>query len=109
MSSARETAAEPVADARRWMALAVLLTATLLDLLDATIINIAIPSIQRDLDASYTSIQWIAAGYTLAFAVGLVTVAGSATSSGARKSSCSPWPVSPSRPRCRAWRPARTC
>ncbi|GAA2302800.1 MFS transporter [Streptomyces caniferus] len=73
MSSARETAAEPVADARRWMALAVLLTATLLDLLDATIINIAIPSIQRDIHASYTAVQWIAAGYTLAFAIGLVT------------------------------------
>ncbi|WP_411083288.1 MFS transporter [Streptomyces sp. cmx-18-6] len=73
MSSASEAAAPPVADPRRWVALAVLLTATLLDLLDATIINIAIPTIQRDIGASDTAVQWITAGYTLSFAVGLIT------------------------------------
>ncbi|MEU5539073.1 MFS transporter [Streptomyces sp. NPDC020362] len=73
MSSASEAAAPPAADPRRWVALAVLLTATLLDLLDATIINIAIPSIQRDTGASNTAVQWITAGYTLSFAVGLIT------------------------------------
>ncbi|MEV5568226.1 MFS transporter, partial [Streptomyces sp. NPDC052196] len=73
MSSASEAAAPPAADPRRWVALAVLLTATLLDLLDATIINIAIPSIQHDTGASNTAVQWITAGYTLSFAVGLIT------------------------------------
>ncbi|MEU8032344.1 MFS transporter [Streptomyces sp. NPDC049099] len=73
MSSASEAAAPPAADPKRWVALAVLLTATLLDLLDATIINIAIPSIQRDIGASNTAVQWITAGYTLSFAVGLIT------------------------------------
>jgi EmrB/QacA subfamily drug resistance transporter len=57
----------------RWIALAVLLAATLLDLLDATTVNIAIPTIQRDLGTTFTSVQWIAAGYTLAFAVVLIT------------------------------------
>jgi len=60
-------------DRKRWIALAVLLTATLLDLLDATIVNIALPTIQFDLNTSFASVQWIAAGYTLAFAVGLIT------------------------------------
>lgn len=60
-------------DRARWIALVVLLTATLLDLLDATIVNIAIPTIQHDLKTSFTSVQWIAAGYTLAFAVMLIT------------------------------------
>ncbi|WP_369389922.1 MFS transporter [Streptomyces sp. CG1] len=73
MSSASEAAATPAADPKRWVALAVLLTATLLDLLDATIINIAVPSIQRDIDASNTAVQWITAGYTLSFAIGLIT------------------------------------
>ena len=64
----------PVAtDANRWRALAVLMTATLLDLVDVTIVNIAVPSIRRDLGASASAIQWITGGYALAFAVGLIT------------------------------------
>ncbi len=70
MSTEPTTAA---GDRARWIALVVLLTATLLDLLDATIVNIAIPTIQHDLTTSFTSVQWIAAGYTLAFAVMLIT------------------------------------
>jgi len=57
----------------RWLALAVILAAEVMDLLDATIINIAGPSIRADLHGSYSFMQWLAAGYTLAFAVGLVT------------------------------------
>lgn len=60
-------------DRARWIALVVLLAATLLDLLDATTVNIAIPTIQRDLATTFTSVQWIAAGYTLPFAVMLIT------------------------------------
>jgi EmrB/QacA subfamily drug resistance transporter len=58
---------------RRWAALAVLITAGFMDLLDTTIVNVAIPAIRRSLDASYAAIQWIVAGYLLAFAVGLIT------------------------------------
>jgi EmrB/QacA subfamily drug resistance transporter len=60
-------------DPRRWKALGVLLLAAFMDLVDATIVNIAIPSIQRDLGATYALIQWVVAGYVLAFAVVLIT------------------------------------
>jgi EmrB/QacA subfamily drug resistance transporter len=58
---------------RRWLALAVLLVASFMDLLDTTIVNVALPAIRSDIGASYTEVQWVAAGYTLAFAVGLIT------------------------------------
>ncbi|MGC5343587.1 MFS transporter [Streptomyces sp. DT171] len=61
------------ADRRRWFALAIVMTAAFMDLVDVTIVNIAIPSIQRDTGASFSSIQWITAGYALAFAAGLIT------------------------------------
>ncbi|MGW5354615.1 MFS transporter [Streptomyces sp. NPDC004031] len=58
---------------RRWIALAVVMTASFMDLVDATIVNIAVPSIQRDTGAGFSAVQWITAGYALAFAVGLIT------------------------------------
>ncbi|MEV0206885.1 MFS transporter [Streptomyces sp. NPDC050788] len=67
-----ETPAGP-ADRRRWFALAIVMTAAFMDLVDVTIVNIAIPSIQRDAGASVSQIQWITAGYALAFAAGLIT------------------------------------
>jgi EmrB/QacA subfamily drug resistance transporter len=63
----------PEADRRRWYALAIVMTAAFMDLVDVTIVNIAIPSIQRDAGASFSQIQWITAGYALAFAAGLIT------------------------------------
>ncbi|OKJ99638.1 MFS transporter [Streptomyces sp. CB03234] len=60
-------------DRRRWLALAIVMTAAFMDLVDVTIVNIAIPSIERDLSASFGAIQWITAGYALAFAAGLIT------------------------------------
>ncbi|MFJ9829265.1 MFS transporter [Streptomyces sp. NPDC101160] len=65
--------AADAADRRRWIALAIVMTAAFMDLVDATIVNIAIPSIERDLSASFGAIQWITAGYALAFAAGLIT------------------------------------
>ncbi|MEV6106394.1 MFS transporter [Streptomyces sp. NPDC051940] len=61
------------ADRRRWIALAVLLTASFMDLVDATIVNIALPSIQRDFGSTFSTLQWVTAGYALAFAIGLIT------------------------------------
>lgn len=57
----------------RWVALFVILAAEVMDLLDATITNIAAPAIRTDLGGSYASIQWLGAAYTLAMAVGLIT------------------------------------
>ncbi|MER7777340.1 MFS transporter [Streptomyces sp. NPDC096191] len=65
--------APPAGDRRRWFALAIVMTAAFMDLVDVTIVNIAIPSIQRDEGASVSQIQWITAGYALAFAAGLIT------------------------------------
>ncbi|MGW7168510.1 MFS transporter [Streptomyces sp. NPDC054884] len=49
------------------------MTAAFMDLVDVTIVNIAIPSIREDAGASWSQIQWITAGYALAFAAGLIT------------------------------------
>ncbi|MBB4714601.1 EmrB/QacA subfamily drug resistance transporter [Streptomyces luteogriseus] len=60
-------------DRRRWFALAIVMTAAFMDLVDVTIVNIAIPSIRQESGASFSQIQWITAGYALAFAAGLIT------------------------------------
>ncbi|MEV7552603.1 MFS transporter [Amycolatopsis sp. NPDC089917] len=61
-------------DPRRWKALAVSLAAGFMGLLDVSIVNTALPSIQKDLGASSGAIQWVVSGYALAF--GLVLVSG---------------------------------
>ncbi|MFD6072332.1 MFS transporter [Amycolatopsis lurida] len=61
-------------DPRRWKALAVSLAAGFMGLLDVSIVNTALPSIQKDLGASSGGIQWVVSGYALAF--GLVLVSG---------------------------------
>ena len=48
------------------------MTANVMDAMDATIANIAGPSVRQDLGGSASALQWIAAGYTLAFAVLLI-------------------------------------
>jgi len=60
-------------DKRRKLALLVIATAFVLDLMDSTILNIALPTIQHTMHASFTALQWMAAGYTLTFAVLLIT------------------------------------
>ncbi len=59
-------------DRRMWAAFAVVLTATVLNILDSTIVNVAAPSVSRDLRMSPSALEWIAAAYTLALAVGLM-------------------------------------
>ena len=56
----------------RWVVAAVVLAANVMDLLDATIVNVAGPSIHRDLGGGASTLQWLSAGYTLAFAVLLI-------------------------------------
>jgi MFS family permease len=53
--------------ARRWLILAVIAIAQLLVVLDATIVNIALPSAQRDLGFSDDQRQWVVTAYALAF------------------------------------------
>jgi EmrB/QacA subfamily drug resistance transporter len=61
------------AGTRRWLALAAVLLATFMDLVDVTIVGVALRVIQTDLHASYAAGQWFTAGYALAFALLLVT------------------------------------
>jgi len=60
------------ADPRRWLALAVLLIASFMNLIDVTIVNVAIPSMQKNLGADASQIEWVIAAYVLAFALGLL-------------------------------------
>ncbi|HWU32069.1 MAG TPA: MFS transporter, partial [Marmoricola sp.] len=59
----------------RWFVMAAVIIADVMDLLDATIANLAGPSIRHDLGGSSTTIQWVLAAYTVAFAIGLITSA----------------------------------
>jgi EmrB/QacA subfamily drug resistance transporter len=52
---------------RRWLALAVIAVTVLMIILDATIVNIALPSVSKDLNISAASQQWIVTAYTLTF------------------------------------------
>jgi MFS family permease len=47
---------------RRWLILFVVLAAEIMDLLDGTIVNVALPTIKRHLHASDAALQWIASG-----------------------------------------------
>jgi len=69
--SAMQQARQP--DPSRWLMLAIVLAATLIAVLDTFIVNVAIPSIEHELHASFAQIQLIVAGYTLSYAVLLVT------------------------------------
>jgi EmrB/QacA subfamily drug resistance transporter len=59
--------------AKPWLGLTAVIAATIMNILDSTIVNVAAPAIRADLGATYSDLQWIAAGYTLALAVGLLT------------------------------------
>jgi EmrB/QacA subfamily drug resistance transporter len=65
----------PTADPRRWLALLVIAIAQLMVVLDATIVNIAMPSAQHQLHISDANRQWIVTAYTLAFG-GLLLLGG---------------------------------
>ena len=62
-------------DPKRWLALAVIAVAQLMIVLDASIVNIALPSAQRDLGISDADRQWMVTAYTLAFG-GLLLLGG---------------------------------
>ncbi len=62
--------AEP--DANRWKALAVCLVAGFMTLLDVSIVNVALPSIETGLHAGENELQWIVSGYALALGLLLV-------------------------------------
>jgi EmrB/QacA subfamily drug resistance transporter len=72
-SSAAELAQR--SDRRRWIALAVLCLGQLMMVLDATIVNVALPSIQHDLHFSQGNLTWVMNGYLITFG-GFLLLAG---------------------------------
>src|SRR4051812_26422248 len=54
-------------DRRRWLALAVIVTAQFMVVLDISIVNVALPSIKTDLHFSQESLQWVITAYSIFF------------------------------------------
>jgi EmrB/QacA subfamily drug resistance transporter len=65
---------ERQAGARRWLVLGVMCLSLLLIVMDNTIVNVALPTLQSDLDASTTQLQWVVDAYVLVFAGLLLTM-----------------------------------
>ncbi|MEX1009638.1 MAG: MFS transporter [Acidimicrobiia bacterium] len=76
MASSLTLRVQARANERRWWILVVLCFSLLVIVLDNTILNVAIPTIVRDLDATNSQLQWMIDAYTLVFA-GLLLTAGS--------------------------------
>ncbi|MCH8271931.1 MAG: MFS transporter [Candidatus Marinimicrobia bacterium] len=70
-------------DTRRWILLATILGSSL-TFIDATVVNIALPALQENLDANVTDVQWVIEGYALMLAA-LILVSGSLGDSYGRK------------------------
>lgn len=64
---------EVTGDRQRWLMLGVLLAGQFMALLDVTIVNVAIPSLQTDLHTSGSMLQLVVAGYTVSYAMCLIT------------------------------------
>jgi EmrB/QacA subfamily drug resistance transporter len=71
----RASAEQPDSGRRRWIALGILCLGQLMMVLDATIVNVALPSIQRDLHFSQGNLTWVINGYLITFG-GLLLLAG---------------------------------
>ena len=59
-------------DPRRWITLAIILMAVLIAALDATVLNVAIPTILKEFDTTLPALQWVVTGYSLTFAALLI-------------------------------------
>jgi EmrB/QacA subfamily drug resistance transporter len=70
------TATSTRAHPARWLAAMVMIGAATMDLIDITVVNVALPSIRTDLGASGTQLEWVVSAYMLAFAA-LLIVSGS--------------------------------
>lgn len=65
-------AARPI-ERRQWLTLALVLGGSFMTVFDLFVVNVAIPTMQRDLHATFAQVQFVIAGYALAYAVTLVT------------------------------------
>jgi MFS family permease len=58
---------------RKWWTLGAMCLSMFMIMLDSTVVNVALPSIQKDLKTSVNQLEWVVNGYTLSFAALLVT------------------------------------
>ena len=79
--------------ATRWLALAVLCVSLLIVTLDNTVLNVALPTLVRDLHATTTQLQWIVDAYVMVFA-GPARWSRAAWRTGSAANGCS-WPAWP--------------
>ena len=70
---------------RKWWTLLAVCVATFMLLLDITVVNVALPDIQKDLDASLSSLQWVVDAYSLTLAAFLLTAGSFADRIGRRR------------------------
>ena len=75
MNQATQPVSQAREDRRRWVALVVLCAGFLMIILDQTIVNVALPSIQNDLHFSQTNLAWVVNAYLIAFG-GLLLLVG---------------------------------
>src|SRR5512144_1903110 len=81
MSSFESQAPDP----RRWWTLGAVCVATFMLLLDITIVNVALPAIQKDLDATFQDLQWVVDAYALTLAAFMLTAGSLADLLGRRR------------------------
>ena len=60
-------------DNRKWWTLGAMCFALFMVMLDNTVVNVALPSIQREIGAQLSALEWVINGYTLTFAVLIAT------------------------------------
>jgi EmrB/QacA subfamily drug resistance transporter len=75
----------PIPDPKRWLTLAAVVFAVFMTTLDNTVVNVALPTIQRDLHTGLSGLAWVVNGYVLSFAVLLLTGGRLADSFGRRR------------------------
>ena len=86
--------AQPQVRERRWLLLGVLCLSLVMVVMAVSSLNVAIPTIQRELGASATTLQWIVDAYALVFAGLLLTAGALGDRFGRRKALLSAWPCS---------------
>src|SRR5579859_4185141 len=78
-------ATELTLELTNWSAMPVLMAGVFLIVLDFFVVNVALPAIQADLHASASAVEWVVAGYGLAFAVFIITAGRMADHVGRRR------------------------
>src|SRR6202171_5221785 len=67
MNSDQSTIQAPLGDRRRWLSLVVVCFGQLMIVLDSTIVNVALPAIQRDLHFSQAELTWVVNAYLISY------------------------------------------